>query len=302
MTYSVRNIAIAVVMAAVAAVLVLLYTSSYKDQVQEGQERVVVYVAARQIDAGTDASAAIGMLTPKEVLRVDATPGALSSTSGLEGKIAAQDIYPGQQVVNEQFKTEISQKAELQLEKSERGLRIRAKSTNGLLGAIRPGQRVDVYVAVKLANQTSWVVKRLAPNVRVLEAPDTAEDLKAKKLDDKEAVEEADVMVAVSQEAVSSFVLIAAAKQAGDDFTYWLAIRPPDGQVAPDVVTADSIESISSLLAPDAATRRKAQEDVAEALRRAIISPIYGADGDPNAPADGTDPTASTTTDPGATP
>ena len=53
MTYSVRNIVIAVVLAVLAAVLVIMYTSNAQNQANKGQTSVTVLVAKTDIAPGT---------------------------------------------------------------------------------------------------------------------------------------------------------------------------------------------------------------------------------------------------------
>ena len=56
MTYRVRNIGIAVALAVVAALLTTFYVTNYKRNVQQSEEKVAVYVAARDIPLGTSGS------------------------------------------------------------------------------------------------------------------------------------------------------------------------------------------------------------------------------------------------------
>ena len=53
MTYRIRNIGIAVALAIVAALLTTFYVTNYKRTVQQGEQKVPVYVAARDIPLGT---------------------------------------------------------------------------------------------------------------------------------------------------------------------------------------------------------------------------------------------------------
>src|ERR1043165_272711 len=94
-TYNVRNIAIAVVMAIAAAAVVLVYTTSYRQSVTKGQKRVDVMVASRDIGAGTPADEAAGAMVLTSVLSDDKAPGALATSAGLEGKVATRDIVAG---------------------------------------------------------------------------------------------------------------------------------------------------------------------------------------------------------------
>src|SRR5207244_1646710 len=57
MTYRVRNIVIAVVLAALAALMTSYYVTNYKRHVQQGEKPVQVYVASQDIPAGTPGTA-----------------------------------------------------------------------------------------------------------------------------------------------------------------------------------------------------------------------------------------------------
>ena len=145
MTYSVRNIAIALALAVAAAAAVLLYTSSYKDQVTRDQERVRSWWPTRTSLPARPARRPAGMMAAKEVLRTDVTPGALQSSAGLEGKVAAHDVYADQQIVAQVFRTPTDQAAALSLDKTERGIRINVDFASGALGAIKAGDHVDYF-------------------------------------------------------------------------------------------------------------------------------------------------------------
>ena len=69
MTYRVRNIVIAVVLAALAALMTSYYVTNYKRHVQQGEKHVQVYVASQDIPAGTAGTDAVGMLKKKTVTK-----------------------------------------------------------------------------------------------------------------------------------------------------------------------------------------------------------------------------------------
>ncbi len=87
MTYNVRNIAIALVLAAVAAFLVIAYTGDVKKQAKSQQETIGVLKAATDIPAGTSAEEAIssGKLKVEQVVQQDEIPLALHKESELDG-------------------------------------------------------------------------------------------------------------------------------------------------------------------------------------------------------------------------
>ena len=59
MTYNVRNIAIALVLAGIAAFLVIMYTGNVQKQAKSSQQATSVLVATADIPAGTSVADAI---------------------------------------------------------------------------------------------------------------------------------------------------------------------------------------------------------------------------------------------------
>src|SRR5262245_48776046 len=103
MTYRVRNVVIAVALAAVAALLTSFYVTSYKRHVQRGQDKVTVLVAKSDIPQGTTGSEAGHMLQSEQVLRDSVVPGAITSADQLQGKVATQLTMQGEQITTRRF-------------------------------------------------------------------------------------------------------------------------------------------------------------------------------------------------------
>src|SRR5205085_470237 len=115
MTYRVRNIGIAVALAAVAALLTSFYVTNYKRHVQRGEEHVTVLVASHDIPAGTPGSDVAHMLRTETVLRRNVVPGAISNPEQLSRHVATQKTFSGEQVTTQRFGTvaETGARAEL---------------------------------------------------------------------------------------------------------------------------------------------------------------------------------------------
>ena len=81
MTYRLRNLGLALALAAVAVLLVFYYVSQERGRLQEDQELVPVWVASKDIPVGTSGAEldAGGFLTQSEVERGQVSP-ARSST------------------------------------------------------------------------------------------------------------------------------------------------------------------------------------------------------------------------------
>src|SRR6266542_4166995 len=100
MTYRVRNIVVAVVLAALAGTLTLVYVVNYKRHVQHGENKVNVLVAARDIPAGTTGSEVVEqhMLKTEAVPRRTLVPGWVGDSDQLHNQVATQQLYEGEQV------------------------------------------------------------------------------------------------------------------------------------------------------------------------------------------------------------
>jgi Flp pilus assembly protein CpaB len=253
-TYSVRNIAIAVVMAIAAAAAVLVYTSSYKNSVTRGQKRVEVLVASRDIPAGTKAEDAASAMTLTSVLQDDRAPGSITTTAGLQGKVASQTIFAGQQVLASVFTSGTTgPNKSLLLAKTERAIRVLCDPTTScLLGDIQAGDHVDVYESVLLksaaTSNTELISRLLLSNVRILDVPDTSTK-KAGLGGGGASKDTPTVMVAVSQQLATKFAWLngVGTRNGGQ---VWFALRPPDAS-AQEMPT--SVETVTSMVTDDLA-------------------------------------------------
>ena len=103
MAYRARNILIAVALAAVAALLTSFYVTSYKRQVQRGEDHVTVLVAKSDISVGSSGADVAGQLSSQDVPRKSVVPGAISSADQLTGLVATQTTLQGEQVTTRRF-------------------------------------------------------------------------------------------------------------------------------------------------------------------------------------------------------
>jgi len=266
-TYNVRNIAIAVVMAIAAAAVVLIYTTSYRQSVTKGQKRVDVMVASRDIVAGTPAEEAAGAMVLTSVLSDDKAPGALSTTAGLDGKVAAQTVYAGQQVVAAAFGTSTTQAPALQITKDERAVNVTVQRDSGMIGDVKAGDFIDVFATI-LTGDDGGVnpdaatasgtpnttgkgthldtgsgrifTRRLLTKVRVLAVPEDESKVKG-GLAKGAKTDEMIVTLAVSQ---SDAAKIAFTQTAPDTAKLWFAVRPPEAVAQDQPLTIETIESM----------------------------------------------------------
>ena len=178
MTERARNIVIAVALAGLAALLTGLYVTSYQRHVQRGEEHITVFVAARDIPAGTSGADALahGMVTHKVVTRTAVVPGAISNTDQITGLVATQQIYSGEQITKLRFSQSAVTGIQGELKGTMRAFQVQGDGNELLAGVLREGDRVDLVATFKyhLAGNTSdtyYATRTVLRNLKVLRPP-----------------------------------------------------------------------------------------------------------------------------------
>jgi Flp pilus assembly protein CpaB len=183
MTYRVRNIGIAVALAAVAALLTSFYVTNYKRHVQRGEDHVTVLVAKHDIPAGTAGSDAAGQMTATEVPRRSVVPGAISSPDEIKDKVASQETFAGEQVTNARFSSVAQSGIQGQLKGTMRAYQITGDGNQTLAGTLKNGDHVDVVATFdykwvdfhggkSTSSDTLTASRVVLRDIKVLKAPD----------------------------------------------------------------------------------------------------------------------------------
>lgn len=178
MNYRVKNIGIAIGLAALAAILTSVYVVNYKRHVQRGEDKVTVLVAARDIPAGTSGADIIDqkMLKEQTVPRKSIVAGAISTPDQLSQYVATQDVYEGEQVSTRRFAPPSEQGIRAQIKGTQRAYQLPGTSDQLLAGTIQNGDHVDVVGTWQVDAGTGGngpVVSRvLIRDVLVLRAPE----------------------------------------------------------------------------------------------------------------------------------
>jgi Flp pilus assembly protein CpaB len=175
-TSRLRNLALPLALAALAAVLIGIYVVSYRKSVTHGAGLVSVLVAAQDIPAGTDGSsiAAGGYLKTQTVPRRALVPGSITSAAPLTSLVAGSVIYKGQQITLRQFAPIAQGGIFAKFSGNQRVVVVPGDGNQLLAGTLADGDHVDVVVTAKyklgqLDRGSSRVVLQ---NLLVLKAPD----------------------------------------------------------------------------------------------------------------------------------
>jgi Flp pilus assembly protein CpaB len=149
MTYRVKNITIAVALALVAALLTMFYVTNYQRNVRKDETNVPVWVAARDIPAGTSGAAieSKGLLEKSEVVRRSVVAGAISSPDQVAALVVTQPIFAGEQVSTRRFATPSQRGIQAQLTGVQRAIAVAGDANQLLAGTLKAGDRIDVVAS-----------------------------------------------------------------------------------------------------------------------------------------------------------
>lgn len=172
MNYRAKNIGIAVALAALAAILTSAYVVNYKRHVQNGEGKVTVLVAARDIPGGTSGADVVDqkMLKEQTVPRKAVVAGAISSPSQLAQYVATQDVFEGEQVSTRRFSPPTEQGIRAQIKGTQRAYQLPGDANQLLAGTIQAGDHVDVVGTWKVTDEIT-VSRVILRNLLVLRAP-----------------------------------------------------------------------------------------------------------------------------------
>ncbi|MGD0167363.1 MAG: Flp pilus assembly protein CpaB [Gaiellaceae bacterium] len=174
MKYRLRNILIALGLAIIAAVLVSAYVTQYKNHVQNGQNTEQVYVATRDIPAGTAGDDVVGgnYVHKVAVERRNVVPGAISTSSEIASSYVTGTIYQGEQLSARRFGQAGAEGSRGQLTGNQRAIEIDADPSQVLAGTLKTGDKVDVIGTWAVPEGSSHHVSRtVLRDILVLDAP-----------------------------------------------------------------------------------------------------------------------------------
>jgi Flp pilus assembly protein CpaB len=151
MTYKIRSIVIAIVLAALAALLTGLYVSNYKRSVQEKQANVEVVDAAKDIPAGMAGADLVAqkLLEPRTVARDAVVPGTISRPGEVASLVVTQPILAGEQVSARRFGPLAARGIRTKLTGNRRAIQVAGDQHQLLGGTLKAGDRVDVVGSIK---------------------------------------------------------------------------------------------------------------------------------------------------------
>ena len=214
-----------IIAAVLAVILLVVYLHSYRSSVNSGSQAERVLVATKLIPKGTS-----GTLIAQKALYLSTTVqkdqlklNAIIDPSALNDRVAAADIFPGQQLTQDDFTTESSTAIPYVITGRQRAIAVPVDATHGLIGQVAAGNYVDVYVGTAGAS-TGQLVTLLAPDVYVLVAAGAGSN---------------DMIIRVNTQDAAKFAF------AADNTKIWFVLRPQVGASR----TPPSTATLATLLA-----------------------------------------------------
>jgi Flp pilus assembly protein CpaB len=237
MTYRVRNIAVAVGLALVAALLTTFYVANYKRHVRQSESTVTVYVAKKDIPQGTPGGDLLkqSLIGPEQVVARTVVPGAISNPDQVRNLLTSQPIFQGEQVSLRRFADGAEQGVRVQLHGQLRAVSIPGPPDALLAGTLRDGDHVDLIANLKPSDCStcSTAVRDVVQDLLVLNAPVAVNGANVSN-------QSSSVLLAVSDRKEAQKVWFTVQNASG----WSLLLRPVAGATTPPV----DIETMKSIL------------------------------------------------------
>lgn len=202
----------ALAVSALGTAMIIMYVQGVAARATEGQVRVPVLVATETIEPGelVEDSLAAGKFEEREVVRDDLVTGALQSTDAIVGLTALGTVYPGQQVLGEQFGDPGALET-LGIPEGQLAVSVELTDPARVAGFVSPGSWVavftsgdpEVYLPDGSTRKLAPYTRILLPKVQVIGVGDTSVSSRTTRDDGKETTEEVPrtiLTIAVNQE------------------------------------------------------------------------------------------------------
>jgi Flp pilus assembly protein CpaB len=174
------TVVLGAIAALLAAVILLVYLNRYRESVSDSSAPQTVLVAKSLIPKGTS-----GVLVGQKELFQAASltgeqvkEGAIVDPATLKGRVAVEDIYPGQQLTTADFSAVGVDSVATRITGNQRSISVAVDGAHGNIGQVQTGDRVDIWVGLRVENRASSgnypVLSLVAPNIFVLAAPGAA--------------------------------------------------------------------------------------------------------------------------------
>ena len=237
------TIAVSAAAAILAAAVFIAYLHRYRDSVNSSSQPMTILVSKGLIEKGTPGNVvgSEGLYQTTSTPKEEVLDGAITDPDLLRGRVATEDIYPGQQLTLSQFTLSGADTIGNRLTADQRAISVPIDAAHGLIGKVQTGDRVDVFGGfnVKRLNPDGTpdpeaaerpVLKLIMEDVTVIDAPELAAGGFAR-------TEKSELTLRVTDEQAAELAF------ASDNGKVWIILRPKANAkaTAPDIVTLETV-------------------------------------------------------------
>jgi pilus assembly protein CpaB len=139
---------VAVLVAALGAAMVFLYTKGADNRAQQKFETVEVLRATGVINPGEKIEDALAAqkIAPQPVAADSVLDGAQTTTDALTGTVALTTIYPGEQIIAAKFGTSTAVQSSLQIPDTNMAIAVNLTDPGRVAGFVDPGSQVAIFL------------------------------------------------------------------------------------------------------------------------------------------------------------
>jgi Flp pilus assembly protein CpaB len=238
------TVALSVMAAVLAGVILVTYLNRYRNSVQASSADVSVLVAKGVIDKGTsgDIIAAEDLYSISTLKQSQVSDGAITDPAALKGRVAATEIFPGEQLTTAKVTVSASTSLSNRITGDQRAVNIPVDAAHGMINQLQVGDHIDLYGGFNVqavgkngvvdpSSPSKPVTKLLVSDVEVLGIPSSgssgissgsAKTMLTLEMTDQEAAD---------------------AAFASDNGIIWAMLRPRANAAAPspDIVSIETV-------------------------------------------------------------
>jgi Flp pilus assembly protein CpaB len=233
------TIALSVMAGILAAAILLTYLHRYRESVRTSGVPVTILTAKSLIEKGTSGE----VIATQDLYQLSFTPkgqvanGAITDPDALKGRVAAADIFPGEQLTAAKLATGGVASIANRITADQRAVTLPIDGAHGMIGNVSDGDHVDIYGGFNVrpirrdgspvpGGSDRPVIKLLEENVLVLEVPSGTKGTGKQQM-----------TVRVSDQAAAKLAF------ASDNGVLWAVLRPRANAAptSPDIVTLETV-------------------------------------------------------------
>jgi pilus assembly protein CpaB len=160
----------AALVAALGAVMVLLYVRGADTRAEEQYKTTDVLVATAPIESGEtiEAASTAGKIVKKAVTNNSVLPDAQADLTALSGKVALTTIYPGEQIIGSKFGTTAAPSSALQIPDDKIAISVNLTDPARVAGFVNPGSNVAIFLNATGVKDGKSFTQVLLPTVTVI--------------------------------------------------------------------------------------------------------------------------------------